>query len=129
METPSGAKTHCWGIIGCGLISSDFCNVLLNHCRSKIIACASRSSSKSQQFASKFNISKFNACSSHAQVSQNADVDIIYIGTIHPNHYESVIISLNNGKHVLCEKPVAMNTIQLSQMIAPAKRNHKFFME
>ena len=129
MSTKPNTRKYNWGIIGCGNCSHDFCNVLLNHPRSNIIACGARSLSKSQSFAAKFNIPSSNAYSSYSQVSQNPNVDIIYVGTIHPNHYESVITSLNNGKHVLCEKPVSMNTSQLQQMIKTAKENNKFFME
>ena len=95
------SKSYNWGIIGCGLISSDFAKALLQSPRSKIVACAARKLGKAQAFAKEFGIT--NAYSSYDEVCTNPNVDVIYIGTIHPMHFKSVITALKNKKHVLCE--------------------------
>ena len=55
--------------------------------------------------------------------------DIVYIGTIHILHYEHTKLMLNAGKHVLCEKPMALNLKQAQEMIGLAKQKELFFME
>lgn len=55
--------------------------------------------------------------------------DVVYIGTLNPQHYEVSLLMLNNGKHVLCEKPLAMNKKQVEGILAAAKANKRFFME
>ena len=96
-------KVYNWGIIGCGLISFDFTSALLKSPRCKVVACGARKLEKSQNFAKQFNIPIYNAYDSYDAVSKDPNVDIVYIGTIHPSHFKSVIFALNNGKNVLCE--------------------------
>ena len=55
--------------------------------------------------------------------------DVVYIGTIHPYHYECCKLVLNGGKSVLCEKPMCMNTKQAKEIIDLAKERKFFFME
>lgn len=118
-----------WGIIGCGKISADFAQCLKHHSRSKIVACGARSLSKSRKFAKKFDIPTYNAYDSYDAVSKDPNVDIVYIGTIHPSHCKSVIFALNNNKHVLCEKPIGMNAKETQSMIDAAHKNQCFLME
>ena len=99
----SSSKTYNWGIIGCGLISSDFTKALLRSPRSKVVSCGARKLSKAKEFAKEFGIPIFNAFDSYDAVCKDPNVDIVYIGTIHPKHHKSVLFALNNGKHVLCE--------------------------
>lgn len=54
---------------------------------------------------------------------------MVYIGTLNPQHYEVSLLMLNHGKHVLCEKPLAMNKKQVEGILAAAKANKRFFME
>ena len=122
-------KIYRWGIIGCGKISSDMCNVLLNNNRCQIIGCASQSLKSAQIFAKKFDIPIENAYDSYAKLVMNKSIDIIYIGTLHPNHYESSILGLKNGKHILCEKPATMNYAQLKDILYYAKKYSLFYME
>ena len=53
----------------------------------------------------------------------------MYIGTIHPNHAALSIQIMNAGKHVLCEKPMAMNRKQAKKVFEAARQNGVFFME
>ena len=57
------------------------------------------------------------------------NVDIVYIGTLHTSHYEHTKLALQHDKHVLVEKPMAMNATQAEEVIALAKAKNKFLME
>lgn len=46
-----------------------------------------------------------NRVGSYAEVAEDPDVEIVYVGMLHPFHYENALVALQNGKHVLVEKP------------------------
>lgn len=60
---------------------------------------------------------------------QDPDVDIVYVANTHNFHCESVLMALRAGKHVLCEKPLAVNATQVGEMIRVARENKCFLME
>ena len=53
----------------------------------------------------------------------------MYIGTPHVFHKESCLAAIAAGKHVLCEKPMAINEKEVNEMIAAAKEKGVFLME
>lgn len=55
--------------------------------------------------------------------------DVVYIGTLHPQHFDIAKLMLNHGKHVLCEKPLTMNLKQTTELINLAKEKKLFLME
>lgn len=55
--------------------------------------------------------------------------DVVYIGVIHPYHLSTCLLFMNAKKNVLCEKPLAMNTKEVQEILASAKNNGVFFME
>jgi len=123
------SPTYNWGIIGCGLISTDFAKALQKSPRCNIVACAARKIEKAQQFADAFDIPRVHAVSSYDALCSNPDVDVVYVGTIHPMHCKSVVTALQNKKHVLCEKPMGMNLRETEEMVAAARENQVFLME
>lgn len=118
-----------WGIVACGKISNDFCTALLTlkSDKQKLQACAARDLNAAKSFAEKFGISNFY--NSYDSVFSDKDVNIVYIGSLHTSHKELSIKALNAGKHVLCEKPMAMNSKEQEEVLAASKANNKFFME
>jgi predicted dehydrogenase len=62
-------------------------------------------------------------------MAKDGDLDIIYIGTPHPQHIDNVMLYLDAGLAVLCEKPLAVNARQTEQLIAKAREKNVFFME
>lgn len=55
--------------------------------------------------------------------------DVAYIGTLNPQHFEVAKMMLEHGKHVLCEKPLAMNEKQARELVGIAKKRNLFLME
>ncbi|KQS69991.1 uncharacterized protein Dere_GG24525, isoform B [Drosophila erecta] len=123
------SKLIRWGIASAGKISEDFVIALstLPASDHKVQAVAARALDRAQEFATKHGIPK--ALGSYEELAKSTDVDVVYIGTLNPQHYEVAVLMLNNGKHVLCEKPLAMNKKQVEGILAAAKAKKRFFME
>ncbi|KAG6615290.1 Dimeric dihydrodiol dehydrogenase [Phytophthora cinnamomi] len=116
-----------WGFLGCGRISSDFVSAMKSLDNVAFQACAARSLASAQAFAKEHGIAK--AYDTYEALVADAEVDVVYIGTLHPWHYEHTVLALNHGKHVLVEKPMAMNVTQASAAIALAREKKLFLME
>jgi len=117
-----------WGICSAGKICGDFTSALKslpeNH---EIVAVSARKLAGAQDFAKRFNIP--TAYEGHKSLAANPDIDIVYIGSIHPFHYEHSMMMLRAGKHVLCEKPMGMNLKQVQEVINLAREKKLFFLE
>ncbi|TXD81317.1 Gfo/Idh/MocA family oxidoreductase [Subsaximicrobium wynnwilliamsii] len=120
-------KTINWGIIGLGKIAHKFATDLKSVEAVKLQAVASRSAEKAAAFAKEFGAEK--AYGSYEALVADTAVDAIYIATPHSFHKEHALLGLQNGKAVLCEKPLAMNLKDVETMIAVAKANNTLLME
>ena len=120
-------KTINWGIIGLGNIAHKFATDLLTIEDAKIYAVASRNQEKANEFASKYNATK--AYSSYEALAKDPNIDAVYIATPHTLHKENTILCLDHGIAVLCEKPFAMDSDELNEMIAKAKDKNVLLME
>lgn len=116
-----------WGIVGLGNIAHQFAADLLLLEDAELVAVASRNLDKANQFAQKYNCIK--AYDSYDALFADAQVDIVYIATPHDSHAELSIKALQKGKHVLCEKPIALSYKDAVSMTEASKKNNKFFME
>ncbi|RAO71706.1 uncharacterized protein BHQ10_007718 [Talaromyces amestolkiae] len=133
--TTESIPTLRWGIIGTGLISSWFVtdlaidrpNKKANHI---IQAIGSSSTEKGQIFLEKHLPGKSpTVYGSYDELYRDADVDIVYIGTPHAFHQQNCLDAIRNGKHVLCEKPFALNEFQAKEVFDEAERQGVFVME
>ncbi len=116
-----------WGIIGLGNIAHQFAKDLALVTDAELTAVGSRTITKAQKFAKQYTVEK--SYGSYEQVIADPDIDIIYIATPHDSHASLTIKCLEQGKHVLCEKPIALNYNQAIQMVETSRANNKFFME
>lgn len=55
--------------------------------------------------------------------------DVVYLGVLHTEHWKVGLLFLEAGKNVLCEKPFAMNSKEVRELVAAAKKNKVFLME
>lgn len=116
-----------WGIIGLGNIANQFATDLLLVNDAVLAAVASRDLVKADEFAKKYNSLK--AYDSYDSLFADKEVDIVYIATPHDSHAALTIKALENGKHVLCEKPMALSYKDAQRMIEASQKHNKFFME
>ena len=113
--------------MGAGNIARKFAQDLKLLPNANLYAIGSRSIKRAREFAGQFQIPY--AYRSYKALVEDTNVDIIYIASHHSSHYPDTMLCLNHGKHVLCEKPVAINGSQLDKMITLASSNKLFFME
>ncbi|MDF7823266.1 Gfo/Idh/MocA family oxidoreductase [Pontiellaceae bacterium B12227] len=116
-----------WGIIGCGGIAHVFATSLQALEEGELLACASRTPGKAQEFSDKHDIER--TYSDYESLVADPDIDAVYIATTHNFHYENAKLCLENGKHVLCEKSFTVNTVQARELIELAKTKKLFLME
>ncbi len=116
-----------WGIIGAGKISEKFAEGLKSSPKAECYAVASRDKEKAEAFASRYGFRK--AYGSYEAMLNDPDVDIVYIATPNNLHYSNTIAALSAGKNVLCEKPFALNSQELAEMIKLARSKKLFLME
>ncbi|EOU1991359.1 Gfo/Idh/MocA family oxidoreductase [Clostridium perfringens] len=110
-----------WGILGPGNIARDFAQAL-NRVNGEVYAVASRNKERAEKFARENNVKK--AYGSYDEIIKDKDIDVVYIATPHSNHYEYIIKSLNNNKHVLCEKAITVNERELEEALKIARENN-----
>ena len=116
-----------WGIVGTGFIAAQFAQGLQVVEHAQIAAVASRGMDSARAFAQRFSIPK--CYGSYRDMAKDTSLDIIYIGTPHPQHYENVMLFLEAGFAVVCEKPLGVNAAQAERMIAKAREKNVFFLE
>ena len=116
-----------FGIIGTGNGARDFI-IGLNHVQgAKAVAVGSRSESRAKSFAQALGIP--NAHGTYEALVNDDAVQVVYIATQHDSHYADCVLALQAGKHVLCEKPFALNANEASEIFALAKSKGLFCME
>ncbi|MGD0942247.1 MAG: Gfo/Idh/MocA family oxidoreductase [Terracidiphilus sp.] len=115
-----------WAVVGPGRAAARFAGGLQAVEGATLDAVWGRSVERASTYALRFGIR--HVCNTLEQLLA-AGVDAIYVAT-HPNsHARFCIQALEAGKHVLCEKPVALNERQLVEVLATARRQDRLFME
>lgn len=120
-------KTIRWGIAGPGNIANKFAKAVKNVEGACLAAVASTSSERGSAFAQKYDIPK--VFTSYEDMATSDEVDAVYVATPHPFHKGCAEIFLKAGKHVLCEKPICINTAQAKALRDCARENGVFLME
>ncbi|MEM9075452.1 MAG: Gfo/Idh/MocA family oxidoreductase [Bacteroidota bacterium] len=116
-----------WGIIGLGRIAKLFAEDLRLVEDAELVAVASTNLERAKSFSKEFGYPK--AYGSYKELFTDTQVDIVYVATLHHTHCHHSIAAMNHKKHVLCEKPVAINKKEAGLMVEAAKKNKVFFME
>ena len=116
-----------WGILSTGGIADQFTRDVLRLPDHKVVAVASRTIEKANEFADRYAIK--NRHGNYQDLFNDAEVDGVYVATHHPLHARDTIGALNAGKPVLCEKPFAMSYAETKEMIDTARSKNLLLME
>lgn len=107
-----------WAILGPGAIASEFAKAIVE-INGSIYAVGSRNLVKAKEFADNYPVEKVYG--SYEEMLKDDGIDIVYISTPHSNHYEYIMESLKNNKHVFCEKAITVNGKQLNDIVELAE--------
>ncbi|MCR5331452.1 MAG: Gfo/Idh/MocA family oxidoreductase, partial [Lachnospiraceae bacterium] len=117
-----------WGILGTANIASwGMIPGMKKAGNCELYAIAGRNPDKAEMFKDKFGFEK--AYGSYDELLKDEDVQAVYIPLPNNIHKEWVIAALRAGKHVLCEKPMAMNAAESEEMYKAAKESGRILME
>ncbi len=116
-----------FGIVGTGTIAHRFANAIKNIEEAELVAVASRTRENAEKFGNEFSIPvRFD---NYEKMAESDVIDAAYIAVPHSGHITCSCLMMNGGKHVLCEKPMAVNKREAEEMFACAEKNNVFLME
>lgn len=113
-----------WGFIGAGYVASRAMAPAVHATpNASLYAVASRDQERSATLEPQV------VHRSYQDLINDPMVDAVYISLTNAQHKEWVLAALNAGKHVLCEKPLAMNASEVGTMLDAATRNNRLLVE
>ena len=115
------------GVLGCANIAKQFVRDVTGSAQVTVAAAASRDLAKAQDFCRTFGMDR--AHGSYEALLADPQLDAIYIPL--PNHLHAAwaIRALEAGKHVLCEKPLALSRSEAEGMFAAATQHQRLLLE
>jgi xylose dehydrogenase (NAD/NADP) len=116
-----------WGILGPGRIAPRLVRAVAGCPRGELVAVASRSSDRAAEFAARHGIP--HSFASYDALVAAPDVDVVYVALPNHLHAEWTIRALEAGKHVLCEKPLALSVAHVDAIAVAAERAGRIAVE
>ena len=116
-----------FAVIGSNWISEKFINATHVENHLQLVAVYSRSIDTAQDFATKFGVD--NAYDNLQSLADNPEVHAVYIASPNSLHFEQSLFMLQQGKHVICEKPLASTGTQVAQLYQAARDNNVILFE
>ncbi|HWI44507.1 MAG TPA: Gfo/Idh/MocA family oxidoreductase [Nocardioides sp.] len=124
--TSPSSRPIGWGILAPGGISEAFATDLALVPDGRLVHVGSRSVERAAGFAQRHGAERYG---DYAAVLADPDVDVVYIGSPHVLHAEQAAQALGAGKHVLCEKPLALDRATAASLFETARAHDRFLME
>ena len=112
-------------IIGLGF-GAEFIPIYQRHPNANMYAICRRTKSELDKIGDAFGIEK--RYTDYSELLKDPEIDAVHINTPIPDHAPQAIAALKAGKHVICEKPMALSIADCKRMIAAAKRADRFLM-
>jgi len=115
-----------WAILGTGNIAEEFAKAIVA-VNGNLYAVGARTIEKAKKFGDKYKAEKIYG--SYDEMLEDDEIDVVYISTPHCNHYEYIMKSLKNNKHVFCEKAITVNGDELTEIVALAEEKNLIVAE
>ncbi|MFM7761530.1 MAG: Gfo/Idh/MocA family protein [Acidimicrobiaceae bacterium] len=113
-----------WGFIGAGWIANRATAPAVHRANNaQLFGVASRDAARSKKLEPQ------NVYDSYQLLLDDPQIDVVYISLANHQHLEWVTRSLEAGKHVLCEKPLGLNALEVQRMIECSKRCNRLLIE
>ena len=118
----SVVKKIKWGVAGCGRFTEHtFVPTLKFLRRSTVQSFFSHNLKRAKELAEKSGAAGYY---DNYHEFLKSDIDCVFIASVNAHHCEQVIKAAEAGKHILCEKPIALNSKQAEEMVEACKRNN-----
>ena len=114
-----------WAVLGTGVVANQMAQAMQDVGR-KLYAVGNRTHSKAVDFADKYGIEKVYDDLNDMFYDDN--VDVIYITSPHNTHIDFIMKALENGKHILCEKSITLNSVELEKALKKLIRLKLYYM-
>lgn len=115
------------GVLGTGGIANSVAPAFLGLPEIECYACASRTPGKAENFAARFGFEK--VFHSYEEMLSDPALELVYVATPHSHHFDHMMLCLEYGKHVICEKAFTMNASQAEKVAAKAKEKGLYVAE
>ncbi len=119
-------ERYGWGIMGAGIIARKMSDALHQNPRCKLLHVGSKSEERAKSLAGECNIPRYGT---YEDLLRDPEIDVVYVATTHNFHYANAKMALENGKHILMEKPFTVNAGQADELIGIARSRGLFLME
>lgn len=116
-----------WGLLAAGTIARAMAEAVRASEGGEVVAVAARDAVRAATFAQEHAIPVSHG--SYADLLADEAVDVVYVSSTHPFHAEHALASLEAGKHVLVEKPVALTVHDTERVLDAARGKGLFAME
>ncbi len=121
------AKKLSWGFLSTANINKALYGPLHASRRNRLLAVGSRSPEKAQAYAKQWKIER--AYGSYESLLADPDLDVIYNPLPNHMHAEWTVRAMQAGKHVLCEKPMALSLEEVDSMVSAARKYDRVLAE
>lgn len=116
-----------WGLLSTAHINDAVISPIQNSKRNNLLGVASRDTEKAKEYAKSRAIPRYYGC--YQDMLADPEIDVVYNSLPNQLHKEWTIKALDAGKHVLCEKPIALNVAEVDEMIEASRRNNRVLSE
>jgi predicted dehydrogenase len=119
-------STIRFGVIGAGQIAQNSCKDIESHPNAELVAASDINGPRLQELSDKYGFSRTYADS--ADLIADPDIDALYIGVPNAFHAPLAKAGLEAGKHVILDKPFALNIVEAEGVAQAARQSGKTFM-
>jgi xylose dehydrogenase (NAD/NADP) len=118
MSVPVTNRMMRWGILGTARINRRVIPAMRRARRSQLVAVASRDKARGERYAAEWSIPR--AIEGYQALLDDAGIDAVYIPLPNSDHVPWTLKAIAAGKHVLCEKPLALDPLDVVRIAAAA---------